>query len=234
MTYAEKIAEKLATVAEGQQAVYDKGCADGAKSEYDAFWDAFQENGNRKDYRYAFYCGFWDITSFKPKYDIVPTDATSLFQNNGNTFDLAEHLKNCGVNLDLSNCTGISYAFYTAGFTRLPVINLTSVANLTRAFGSSSYLKTIDKVILKSDGSQGLRNGFDYLGALENITFEGMIGDSLDLHWSTKLTHDSLMSIINALKSGVSGLTCTLGTENLAKLTDAEKAIATEKGWTLA
>jgi uncharacterized protein YndB with AHSA1/START domain len=28
--------------------------------------------------------------------------------------------------------------------------------------------------------------------------------------------------------------TCTIGTANLAKLTDAEKAIATEKGWTLA
>ena len=40
------------------------------------------------------------------------------------------------------------------------------------------------------------------------------------------------MSIINALKSGVTQ-TLTLGTDNLAKLTDTEKAIATEKGWTL-
>lgn len=54
----------------------------------------------------------------------------------------------------------------------------------------------------------------------------------------TNLTHDSLMSIINGLKdySGTGTThTCTLGSTNLAKLTDEEIAIATEKkGWTLA
>ena len=46
------------------------------------------------------------------------------------------------------------------------------------------------------------------------------------------------MSIINCLKdystdtSGTSH-TVTLGTTNLAKLTDEQKAIATEKGWSL-
>jgi hypothetical protein len=45
------------------------------------------------------------------------------------------------------------------------------------------------------------------------------------------------MNVINILKdysgSGTT-YTLTLGSTNLAKLTDAEKAIATEKGWTLA
>jgi hypothetical protein len=59
---------------------------------------------------------------------------------------------------------------------------------------------------------------------------------------STKLTHDSLINnegtgILNSLedKSGTgSTWTITLGSANLAKLTDGEKAIATQKGWTLA
>jgi surface protein len=50
----------------------------------------------------------------------------------------------------------------------------------------------------------------------------------------TKLTHDSLMSIINNLATVTSTITLTLGSTNLAKLTSAEKAIATNKGWTLA
>lgn len=41
------------------------------------------------------------------------------------------------------------------------------------------------------------------------------------------------MVVINGLQT-VTGQTLTLGTANLAKLTDAEKKVATDKGWTLA
>ena len=49
------------------------------------------------------------------------------------------------------------------------------------------------------------------------------------------LTHDSLMNVINEAGDVTSNpQTLTLGTTNLNKLTDEEKAIATNKGWTLA
>ena len=58
---------------------------------------------------------------------------------------------------------------------------------------------------------------------------------NLDLSYSSKLTHDSLMNVINkAADVTASPKTLTLGATNLAKLTDAEKGIATSKGWTLA
>lgn len=50
----------------------------------------------------------------------------------------------------------------------------------------------------------------------------------------TKLSHDSLLSILNACIETESALTLTLGATNLAKLSEEEKAIATNKGWTLA
>lgn len=50
----------------------------------------------------------------------------------------------------------------------------------------------------------------------------------------TKLSHDSLLSILNACIETESTLTLTLGATNLAKLSDEEKEIATNKGWTLA
>ena len=77
---------------------------------------------------------------------------------------------------------------------------------------------------------------FGDTSGLENITIGGEICSDISFSGNTKLTHDSLMSIINHLKdfSGTTTTnTCTLGSRNLAKLTDAEKAIATEKGWTL-
>ena len=50
---------------------------------------------------------------------------------------------------------------------------------------------------------------------------------------SNMLTRESLLNIINALENGVSSKTLQLGTTNLNKLTAEEKAIATNKGWTL-
>ena len=49
----------------------------------------------------------------------------------------------------------------------------------------------------------------------------------------TRLTLSSLQNIVNALPTTTSGYKCTLGTTNLAKLSDADIQIATDKGWTL-
>ncbi len=57
---------------------------------------------------------------------------------------------------------------------------------------------------------------------------------SFSLSDCTKLTHESLMNVINSLQQVDSQKSLSLGSTNLAKLTDDEKAIATAKGWTLA
>jgi hypothetical protein len=100
-------------------------------------------------------------------------------------------------------------------------------------FQGADKLKTIRKLIVSNKTT--FSAWFQDCTALENITFEGEICSNIDFHWSEKLTHDSLMSIINHLaNTGGTTKTCTLGATNLAKLTNAEKAIATGKGWTLA
>ena len=57
---------------------------------------------------------------------------------------------------------------------------------------------------------------------------------SFSLSESTKLTHDSLMVFINGLQTVTTTQKLTLGSTNLAKLTDEDKKVATDKGWTLA
>jgi hypothetical protein len=80
-------------------------------------------------------------------------------------------------------------------------------------------------------------NNFGSCTELQNLTIVGTIGQNgLDLHWSEKLTHDSLMSVINCLKdySGTGTThTVTLGATNLNKLDKDEIAIATQKGWSV-
>ena len=70
--------------------------------------------------------------------------------------------------------------------------------------------------------------------ALETIIGNPNFKVSVDFSSCTKLTHDSLMVVINGLQTVTETQTLTLGSTNLAKLTDAEKQIATDKGWTLA
>ena len=74
------------------------------------------------------------------------------------------------------------------------------------------------------------RNCFNLI---DLVGFTGL-KTNLDLYSCSQLTHDSLMNVINeAADVTASPKTLTLGATNLNKLTDDEKAIATNKGWTL-
>lgn len=68
---------------------------------------------------------------------------------------------------------------------------------------------------------------------LESVSFTGTISVDIWVNGCPKLTLESLLSLLNALADGVTDKTCTLGTKNLAKLSETQKAIATSKGWTL-
>jgi hypothetical protein len=232
------IAEKLTTIAENQQAVYDAG----KQAEYDAFWDVYQQKGISKGYNYNFSGNGWNDNTFRPKYDIKPTQCHNMF-NSATIEDLAGVLAECGVVLDLSTVTGRCdnmFAYATKLLT-VPELDLRNAvyANgvLNGMFQSCSKLHTIECIKLKEDGTTNWgSNVFLNCSALKNLRFSGAIGQNgLDLHWSTDLTRESLMSIINALQKKTSGTwTVTLGTTNLNKLDTNEKAIATDKGWTLA
>lgn len=62
---------------------------------------------------------------------------------------------------------------------------------------------------------------------LEIVSFTGTISVDIWVNGCPKLTLESLLSLLNALADGVTDKTCTLGTKNLAKLSEAQKAIAT-------
>lgn len=75
---------------------------------------------------------------------------------------------------------------------------------------------------------------FNQCTNLETINGELAVKVSVDLSQCTKLTHDSLMNVINSIQTVTTPETLTLGGVNLAKLSDEEKKVATDKGWTIA
>lgn len=228
------VADKLATIAANEQLVYDAGKA----AQEQAFWDAYQDNGQRKAYSTAFAGEGWSNETFKPRHDMAPTQTYMMFRQSKLSGDLVTLLQGLGITLDFSESTVLDSAFYyCAGLTRLGVINGTSANNFQLTFAYMLKLVTIDKLVLRPAGDQTFSNTFTSCRALQNITIEGVIGNNISFSDSKLLTHDSIISIISCLQdlTGTGNTrTLTLGATNLAKLTDAEKAVATEKGWTLA
>jgi peroxiredoxin len=209
----------------------------GQKAEYDAFWDAFQDYGQRKNYRYAFSGYGWKDENFKPKYDIAPPYTGPNMFTYAKITDLKACLEFNGVTLDVSKITNVSQLFgYCENLTILPKIDLSSATSTSGIFADDYKLKTIDELVVSANTGYHNTN-FRNCEALENMIVTGTIGqNNFNVQWSTKLTHDSLMSIINCLadKSGdTSGTTwaVTIGSENYAKLTANEIAIAENKGW---
>lgn len=205
------ISEKLKAVSDNVPKVYEAGRDVGKNEEWSRFWDSYQQNGKRTDYRYAF-GGKWDLEAFRPKYDIVIKDGGNMFNGFAPQIDLEAYLKELGVGITIALLKGktIADGFFYSGFTALPTIDLSlTSANQSNLFAYAYYLKKIEKIILGDDGTQQMTKWFSYCNELEEIRFEGKINCDVDIHWSTKLSADSIYSIFNALSDDVTEKTAT-------------------------
>ena len=195
-------------------AVYEAGKqagGGGGDSHYDTFWNVYQDNGNRTIYSNAFSGYGWTDETFKPKYDIKPTAAVSMFQTTQIT-NLKKILDDCGVRLDFSNCSSFNYVFQQSKITHIGIIDVSKASSINYFMPEAKFIY-IEKLKLKDDGSQTFTSLYSFSNCkdLEHIIFEGVIGKAnFDLHWSTKLDADSLKSIIDCLSPATTGLTVTL------------------------
>lgn len=189
---------------------YEQGVEDGKKSERDRFWDIYQDYGNRRDYRNAFFGAEWVDEIYDPQYAIVCDGA----KTNSDMFGFSS-ITDTLVPIDLSKNTSVS----------------------AQIFRGTSNLKTIRELRLH----EGLTysSWFNQATALENIVIVGTIGADFDIHWSTKLSEASGLSIINALSTTTSGLTVTLPsawkTTYIANhgQTVFDNLMATKSNWTI-
>ncbi len=212
---------------------YDQGYADGEIAEYDRFWDTYQQNGNRTDHWCAFGGYGWTDETFKPKYDIRPTAANYMFFQSQIT-DLKKSLADCGVTLDFSQCTAFTHFVGVSQITTLGVVDTRAAASLASMFTQRRALVSVDKIILREDGSQTTPS-FNGMPSLVDIRFEGKFGQSVSFAMSQYLSVDSLQSIVDALKdmTGATAQTLTLHASAGARLTDAQKASISAKNWTV-
>lgn len=240
------IADKITTIADKLPEVYESGKDAGERKAYDTFWDNYQENGKRTIYRYAFCGAGWNKDTFNPKYNItIPAGSTTGVFVFGyfNTASIGgqepEPLDFTQFNdrFDFSKITIGSNLFDNANIINL-VANLENATNLSRVFAGGNGGGVENLVVKITDKCTTLSGAFASNSKLTNISFlEGSsIAITFGVDTCPNLTATSLNNIIAVLKdySGTTTTkTLTLGSNHLAKLTEAEKQIATDKGWSL-
>ena len=138
--------------------------------------------------------------------------------------------------LDLSSGTNFSSAWSNCNkLTEFPQLDLSSGTDFYLAWSNCYKLTSIPQLDLSS--GTNFYNAWNYCHSLTTLGGFGAIKQSIDLHYCP-LTIDSIMNVINQAADlaalGITGRTMTLGSDNLAKLSDEQKAVATSKGWTLA
>lgn len=156
--------------------------------------------------------------------------------------------------INTENVTNISGMFSGSGLITAKGLNTSKAQYINSLFSSCKNLEEIDS--LECDNVTNVQNviyncsklvnlgGFINLGKKYTQKTTNYSSYKLDLSYCTKLTHDSLMNVINNLYDlnltyNVAGgrklytQTLALGRTNLAKLTEEEIAIATSKGWNI-
>lgn len=136
--------------------------------------------------------------------------------------------------LDTSNVANMMYAFY--GCTNLQEIGGLDTSRITSASEMFHGCKNLRKIGGRLDFSKvtsKIDTTFVSCAELEEVAFTGTIGVDIAMNGCPKLTVESLVFLLNALSDTGNGKTCNIGAKNLAKLNAIQKAIATDKGWTL-
>ena len=190
-----------------------------------------------------------------PRAVFAGDDSTSIVVPNTLVVDMlaSDNLEYC-----FYNCTALTSISFPEGFGRTAVniggcfYGCTALTSLTLpdGFGQNATMLVARRIVgcfyncnaLESlhlpsgfgQNATNLGNCFTNCTALTTITGNPNFKVSLSMSTCSKLTHDSIMVVINGLQTVTTTQKLTLGSTNLAKLTEADKKIATDKGWTLA
>ena len=171
-----------------------------------------------------FYCS--SLTSIPQLDTSNVTDMTDMFHNCSNLTSIPQ--------LDTSNVTDMSDMFYyCSSLTSIPQLDTSNVTDMTDMFYNCSNLTSIPQ--LDTSNVTSMWHMFYKCSSLTSIKMKNM-KVSFDISASTEFTREALLELINNcfdLTTLNKTATLTMGSTNLAKLTDEDKAIATAKGWTL-
>lgn len=131
---------------------------------------------------------------------------------------------------DTSNVTDMTNMFYGCGnLETIPQFNTSNVTDMTSMFYNCGNLETLPLLNMSKVSSNN--SMFKYCTKLTNLGgFEGLKID-INLSASELITRQSMLNVFNTI--GEANSTITIHQNVADRLTDEDKAIATNKGWTI-
>lgn len=221
----------------------------GRKEAYDEFWNKYQLNGNRTDYRYDFGGSGWTQETLKPKYVIRPVGgyATAMFKycNRNTNMPILDMSK---VPTDFSQCTELRNIFECARVKNV-YVDASNATTIDGAFAMPDWGEIISVTIKLTEKCTYIGTAFAYNSSIEELIFtdDSVVAVSgLYLAWSTLLNKKSIISIINALSGTTSGISVTLNRNAVNKAFETSSGandgstsqewlnlIATKSNWTI-
>ena len=170
-------------------------------------------------------------------YQGTSVDDLITYNDTSNVIDMQYMFDRCKSltsipQLNTSNVTTMSSMFYECkSLTSIPLLDTSKVTNMSHMLYGCSKLTTVPALDVSKVTDMG--SIFKGCSSLKSILMTGM-KVSFNISSSTKFEESDLVTILNNLATVTTTQTLTMGSTNLAKLTDEDKAIATNKGWTLA
>ena len=198
---SEQTRNKLITIAENEQKVYDNGVADGKQAENDVFWDVISYHQTRTDYQRAF--RGWACQYIRPPFKITPT---ARYGDHYMFADNKELLKVEKEFFDLSQLKELSQTSNSYGHMRtfsgcMGIVEIEDIGMPSAAYDATFYdcvkLEKIEVVRSQEDTFYNLHS-FGYCSKLQHLVIEGVIGTDFNIKWSP-LSVASLKSIIKHL-----------------------------------
>ena len=156
----------------------------------------------------------------------IPLLDTSKVTNMYYMFNNCKALKTL-PQLNTNRVTNMSGMFFNCvKITEAPMLDTHIVNSTISMFDGCTNLTTVPAYNMVNNGQA--TNMFDNCPNLKSILMTGMTS-SFDISSSTKFEREDLVTILNNLGTPAFTRYLTMGATNLAKLTDEDKAIATNK-----
>ena len=156
-----------------------------------------------------------------------------MFSGNSlNTLDVS--------NFNTSKVTNMRSMFSVCKITHLDISNFdtSNVLDFGNVFGhwnnvcEELNISSLNLTKVKSIEGPFMRSSFKVIRC-DGLKLPNIDMSNIGLNDSTELAVDSIVGLLNALPQSDKGYSFQIGSANIAKLSDEQKEIATDKGWTL-